>query len=177
MRRIVIAIVAIVFIGISMSAQNTQNDENKQYINEMTAIINHLASVPGVSITYLTESSLKRLNKIKANSPLALILEEDGVNSVRVFEFETSEAQKAGNQFLNVYKAQHTDMELFHLQRDKSKEIMLYAIPDHRIKSILKFYSTILIYSKTQSSKSILIIISGRVEESTIGNIIAAFSE
>ncbi len=174
MRRIVIAFVAILFMGISMFAKN---DENQQHINDMIGIINHLESVPGVSITYLTESSLKRLSKIKSNSPLALILKEDGVNSVRVFEFETPDAQKAGNQFLNVYKGQNADMELFHLQRDNSKEIMIYAIPDHRIKTILNYYSTILMYSKTQGAKSILIIISGRVEESTIGNIIAAFSE
>lgn len=201
MRRIVIAIVAIVFIGVSMFAQNNQSEKFQKGRAE---IMNRLAKNPGVSITYLTEYSLKRLNKDKTNSPLALLSKLGNIKSVRVFEFDAAKAytlskaaceaqgmsegegeasgawnkdilNKSRKDLLNFYKAEYTDIELLHLQRDNTKEIMIYVIPHHDYET--GNYGTILIYSKTSADKSVFLIISGLFQEQSIGELIDAFSE
>lgn len=201
MRRVVIAIVAIVFIGISMFAQNNQSEKFQKGRAE---IMNRLASIKGISITYLTESSLKRLNKDKTNSPLALLSKLGNIKSVRVFEFDAAKAYTLGkaaceaqgmsegegevsgtwskailkqsrNDLLEFYKAEYTDIELFHLQRDSTKEIMIYAIPHHDY--VAGNYETILINSKISADKSVFLILSGFFQEQSIGALIDAFSE
>lgn len=64
--------------------------------------------------------------------------------------------------------------ELLMLQRNSSDEVLMYGIT--RTNDVNR-YGTVLMYSKKEGAKAIFIILSGNIDESTIGELIDTFSE
>lgn len=56
----------------------------------------YISSLPNVSVTYLTKSMLQKLPKGKAESPLSVLVNKGGLESVRVFQLGSAEAEAAG---------------------------------------------------------------------------------
>lgn len=177
MKRILTAIIAILVMGTGLSAQNMSNDKKTKPKETRTELVNYLASLPGVSVTYLTDSMLKRVNKDGSTSPLAALVSGSGtgVESVRVFELGSAKAEEGGKKLLNSYISESPNAELFVLQRDGSSETMIYGIPARNLAS--GYFRYLLMYSKESGEKAKLIIISGAIWQKSIGNMIDAFSK
>lgn len=178
MKRILTAIIAIVVMGTGAFAHSTPNSNNTKKKESRTEIVTYLASLPDVSVTYLTKSMLKKLPTGKPESPLGVLLDKGDVKSIRVFELGNTEAEIAGKKLLDSYISEQNPIlliepELLMLQNSGSSESIIYGIPF--VNDIYR-YSRILMYSKTQDKKAILIIISGSISESVIDELIDSFS-
>ncbi len=177
MKEIITAIFAIIFIGSSAFAQNIKENENTTHRKSKTEIMAHIASLPNVSVTYLTKSMLKKLPKDKAESPLSVLVNNGEVKSIRVFQLGSAEAEAEGKKLVDAYISNISELnyaELLMLQNDDSNEVLIYGFPIHNDNS---YYKTVLMFSKTTGKKTILIIISGKIHENTIGELIDSFSK
>ena len=103
MKEIITAIFAIIFIGSSAFAQNIKENENTTHRKSKTEIMAHIASLPNVSVTYLTKSMLKKLPKDKAESPLSVLVNNGEVKSIRVFQLGSAEAEAEGKKLDDAY--------------------------------------------------------------------------
>lgn len=177
MKQILIAIFAIIFVGTDAFAQNTQGNENTAHKKSKTEIMAYLASLPNVSVTYLTKSMLKKLPKDKAESPLAILVNNGNVESIRVFQLGSAEAEAGGRKLIDTYISNISEFnyaELLMLQNNDTNEVVIYGFPIYNDTS---FYKTVLMFSKAKGKKTILIILSGKIHENTIGELIDSFSK
>lgn len=177
MRHFFTFLLAIVSIWSSALAQNLSNNTYFMPQKNRTEIMNHLAKLPEVSVTYLTKSMLQRLPKDKAGSPLAILVEKGGVESIRVFQLGSKEAEDEGKKLIDTYLSDISEInyaELLMLQNNEAMEVILYGFPIYMDTS---YYHTVLMYSKISGKKAILIILKGKIHEDTIGDLIDSFSK
>lgn len=184
MKRIILIAVTLI-VGINMSAGVIHNaDKSKK--ESKTEILTYLASIPDVSVTYLTKTMLQRLPKDKTESPLRVLTDKADIDAIRVFELGNSDAEAAGKRLINAYISEIPDygdidptlsaspLELLMLQNNPSNEVMMYGI--RKLRDI-SYYETVLMYSKQKGKKAILIILNGMIHESVIGELIDSFSK
>ena len=177
MRLILTLILAIAFLGSRAFAQNLPDNLNNISKKSRTEIMTRLAALPEVSVTYLTKSMLQRLPKDKSESPLAMLAKEGGVESIRLFQLGSPEAQTEGKTLINSYLSDISEMnyaELLMLQNNASNEVIIYGFP---IYNDISYYHTVLMYSKSSGKKATLIILKGKIHENTIGDLIDSFSK
>jgi len=176
MRQLVTFLLTLVFFGNSAFSQNSTGDINRSPKKDRTEIMNYLAKLPDVSVTYLTKSMLQRLPKDRTGSLLAMLVEKGGVESVRVFQLGSNEAETGGKELIDSYLSDISEMnyaELLVLQNNSSNEVIIYGFPIYNDTS---FYHTVLMYSKSAGKKAKLIILKGKTPENTIGDLIDSFS-
>lgn len=176
MKRIFAAIVAISVMGISVFAQTSSNQGKTEREETRTEILKGLTSLPGVSVTYLTKSMLQRLPKDKAESPLGMLVREGGVESVRLFELGNDEAEAAGKKLAYSYlsESKGREPELLMMRNDGSSEIQLYGLT---FINDINYYYRIILFSKPRGKKANLIIMTGRIPENIVGQMLDSFSE
>ena len=165
------------FIGGHVSAQNIPDDGNTSPKRNRTEIMANIASLPKVSVTYLTKSMLQRLPKDKAESPLSVLAGKGGLESVRVFQLGSAEAEEAGRKLIKAYISDTSEFnyaELLMLQKNDLNEVVIYGFPIHNDTS---YYKTIVMFSKATGKNTILIILSGKIHEETISELIDSFSK
>lgn len=176
MKQLVTFLLALIFFGSSAFSQNSMG-KNPTPKKDRTEIMNYLAKTPGVSVTYLTKSMLNRLQKDKAGSPLAMLVDKGGVESIRVFQLGSEEAETGGKRLIDAYLSDISEMnyvELLMLQKNASNEVIIYGFP---IYNDISYYHTVLMYSKSSGKKATLIILKGKIHENTIGDLIDSFSK
>lgn len=177
MRQLITFLLVFVFLGNSAFAQNSLDNSNSTPKKNRTEIMNYLAKLPKVSVTYLTKSMLQRLPKEKARSPLVMLVGKGGVESIRVFQLGSKDAESEGKKLIDTYLFDISEMnyaELLMSQNNDSNEVIIYGFP---IYNDISYYHTVLMYSKTTGKKAILIILKGKIHENTIGNLIDSFSK
>lgn len=177
MRQLITFFLAIVLLGSGASAQNILGSTNPTPKKDRTEIMNYLAKLPDVSVTYLTKSMLQRLPKEKARSPLAMLVNKGGVESIRVFQLGSKEAEAGGKKLIDSYLSDISEMnyaELLMSQNNSSNEVIIYGFP---IYNDISYYHTVLMYSKASGKKATLIILKGKIHENTIGDLIDSFSK
>ncbi len=138
--------------------------------------MSYLAKLPEVTVTYLTKSMIQRIPKDKAGSPLAILADKGGVESIRVFQLGSKEAEAGGKKLIDSYLSDISETnyaELIILHNNASNEVIMYGFPMYKDTS---FYHTVLMYSKSAGNKAILIILRGRIDENVIGELIDSFS-
>ncbi len=178
MKQFIITIfVVVLFIGGNVYAQNIPENGNIVPILDRTEIMAHISSLPNVSVTYLTKSMLQKLPKDKAESPLSVLAGKGGLESIRVFHLGSLEAEKAGRKLIEAYISDTSKFnyaELLMLQKNDSDEVVIYGIP---IYNDTAYYKTILMFSKAKDKNTNLIIMSGKIHENTISELIDSFSK
>ncbi|MCM1504764.1 MAG: DUF4252 domain-containing protein [Muribaculum sp.] len=177
MKRILLLIVTIAVMVTGLFAQNVQSKENPVRNETRTEIMAYLASLPDVSVAYLTKTMLDRLPKDRAESPLTVLIGNGGVQSIRVFKLGGAEAEAGGKKLINAYVSNVSEpnyAELLMLQNSISNEVIMYGFP---IPNDTSYYSTALMYTKTGDKKAILIILTGKIHQNTIGELIDSFSK
>lgn len=184
MKRIIALIMAVATSMVNICAQHSQINTTKSLRNSKVEILTHLASLPGVSVTYLTRSMLQRLPKDKAKSPLAILVDKADIESIRLFELGNGDAEASGKKLIDIYISEVPDqgnlnytpsrVELLMLQNNSPNELLMYGIS--KANDVYR-YQTILMYSKSKGKKTILIIISGNISADIIGELIDSFSE
>lgn len=184
MKRIIALIITVATSMVSIYAQQPQANTTKSLPDSRVEILTHLASLPDVSVTYLTRNMLQRLPKDKAKSPLAILVDKADIESIRLFELGNGDAEASGKKLIDIYISEvpdHGDLnytpsrvELLMLQNNSPNELLMYGIT--KANDIYR-YQTILMYSKAKGKKTILIIISGDIDADTIGELIDSFSE
>lgn len=186
MKRIIVVLLAAIFVSVSAFAQNTRDTENATHKKSKTEIMAHIASLSDVSVTYLTKKMLENLPKDKAESPLRILVDRGNMAAIRVFELGNSEAETAGKELIDAYISEIPDysvidptlssspLELLMLQNNPYNEVMMYGIKELRD---ISYYETVLMYSKQKNKKAILIILTGSIPESVIGELIDSFSK
>lgn len=177
MKQFITAVFAVaLFLGGNVSAQNISDNGNIAPQRNRTEIMAHIASLPNVNVTYLTKSMLQRLPKDKAESPLSVLVGKGGLESVRVFQLGSAEAEAAGKKLIDTYiydTSEFNYAELLMSQRDDTNEVVIYGFPIHNDTS---YYRTILMFYKATGKKTMLIILSGKIHENTISELIDSFS-
>lgn len=164
------------FLGSNISAQNIPDNENTASKRIRTEIMVYISSLPKVSVTYLTKSMLQRLPKDKAESPLSILAGKGGLESVRVFQLGSAEAEEAGRKLIKAYISDSSEFnyaELLMLQKNDLNEVVIYGFPIYNDTS---YYKTIVMFSKAKGKNTILIILSGKIHENTISDLIDSFS-
>lgn len=178
MRHIITALLAIaLFMGGSISAQNIADKGNTSPRKTRTEIMAYISTLPKVSVTYLTKSMLQRLPKDKAESPLSVLAVKGDLESVRVFQLGSAEAEEAGRKLIKAYISDTSEFnyaELLMLQKNDLNEVVIYGFPIHNDTS---YYKTIVMFSKATGKNTILIILSGKIHEETISELIDSFSK
>ncbi|GEM_PF-2545738 len=184
MKRILITLIALAVIAVGVPAQNTHAIDETSTTTSRSEVLTHLASLPDVSVTYLTKSMLRKIPGDKTGSPLAVLVNKGEIESVRVFELGNAEAETTAKRLMDIYISEIPDAatkyyvagraELLMLQRNSSDEVLMYGIT--RTNDVNR-YGTVLMYSKKEGAKAIFIILSGNIDESTIGELIDTFSE
>lgn len=177
MKQIITAIIAIIFIGNCAFTQTIHSTEDATSKKSKTEIMTHIASLPNVSVTYLTKSMLQKLPKDKAESPLAVLVNKGEMKSIRVFHLGSAESEAAGKRLIDAYTTGISEpdyAELLMLQSNESDEVIIYGFPIHNDTS---YYKTVLMFSKTKGKKAILIILTGKIHEDVIGELIDSFSK
>lgn len=175
MRQLVALLLALVFIVSSAFSQNSTVNHNPSPKKARTEIMNYLAKMSDVSVTYLTRSMLQRLTKDKTESPLAMLVDKGGVESVRVIQLGSNEAETEGKKLIDSYLSDISEMnyaELLMSQNNSTNEVIIYGFP---IFNDTFFYHTVLMYSKSTGKRAILIILKGKIPENTIGDLIDSF--
>ena len=166
-----------IFLGGNISAQNIPDNGDTAPKRNRTEIMAYISSLPKVSVTYLTKSMLQRLPKDKAESPLSVLADKGGLESVRVFQLGSAEAEEAGRKLMAAYISDTSEFsyaELLMLQKNDTNEVTIYGFPVYNDTS---YYKTIVMFSKTAGKNTILIILSGKIHESTIAGLIDSFSK
>lgn len=177
MRRFFTLIFAITFLCNTAFAQNTPTHTTNTLNKSRTEIMTNLAALPDVSVTYLTKSMLQRLPKDKSESPLAMLVKEGGVESIRLFQLGNTKAEAEGKRLMDSYLSDISGLnyaELLMLQNNASNEVIIYGF---LINNDTSYYHMVLMYSKAVGKKAILIIIKGKIHENTIGDLIDSFSK
>lgn len=177
MKQLIILILAIISLGNGVFAQNRVGNFNPTPKTDRTEIMKYLATLPDVSVTYLTKSMLQRLPKDKAKSPLAMLVDKGGMESIRVFQLGSKEAEAEGKKLIDSYLSDISETnyaELLMSQNNDSNEVIIYGFPMYKD---IRYYHTVLMYSKANGKKSILIILKGRINENAIGELIDSFSD
>lgn len=177
MRQLFVFLLAIVFLGSGAIAQNRTINNVPTPKKDRTEIMNYLAQLPEVSVTYLTKSMLQRLPKNKAGSPLAILADKGGVESIRVFQLGSKEAEAGGKKLMDSYLSDISETnyaELLMSHKTRANEVAIYGFPIYKD---ISFYHTVLMYSKSAGNKAILIILRGRMDENVIGELIDSFSK
>lgn len=177
MRRILTVILALVFIVSDAVAQSLQHGETTPNIKNRTEIMSNISSLPNVSVIYLTKSMLKKLPKNKAESPLSILADKGEVGSIRVFQLGSADAEREGKRLIDSYIAdvsEFNNAELLMSQKNDSNEVVIYGFPIYNDTS---YYKTVLMFSKASGKKTILIILSGKIHEKTISDLIDSFSK
>lgn len=177
MKQFITVVFAIaLLLGGSVSAQNIPGNGNMSLKKNRTEIMAYISSLPNVSVTYLTKSMLQKLPKGKAESPLSVLVNKGGLESVRVFQLGSAEAEAAGKKLIDTYiydTSEFNYAELLMSQRDDTNEVVIYGFPIHNDTS---YYRTILMSYKATGKKTMLIILSGKIHENTISELIDSFS-
>lgn len=177
MKQFITAVFAVaLFLGGNVSAQNISDNGNIAPQRNRTEIMAHIASLPNVNVTYLTKSMLQRLPKDKAESPLSVLVGKGGLESIRVFQLGSAEAEKTGRKLIDAYVSDTSELnyaELLMSQKDDLNEVVIYGFPIHNDTS---YYKTIVMFSKAAGKKTMLIILSGKIHENTISELIDSFS-
>lgn len=176
MRPLIVFLLVIVYIGSGAFAQNKTINNSHTPKKDRSEIMSYLAKLPEVSVTYLTKSMLQRLPKDKAGSPLAILADKGGVESIRVFQLGSEEAESGGKKLIDSYLSDISETnyaELIILHNNASNEVIMYGFPMYKD---ISFYHTVLMYSKSAGNKAILIILRGRIDENVIGELIDSFS-
>lgn len=166
---------AVLFLGGSMSARSISDNEKAARKRSRTEIVTYISSLSNVSVTYLTKSMLQKLPKDKAESPLSVLANKGGLESVRVFQLGSAEAETAGKELMDAYISDASEFnyaELLMMQKNELDEVVVYGFPIHNDTS---YYRTILMYSKAMGKNTILIILSGKIHENTISELIDSF--
>lgn len=177
MKQLVTFLLALIFFGSNAFPQNSTDNKNTSPKKDRTEIMNYLAKLPDVSVTYLSKSMLQRLPKDKAGSPLAMLVDKGGVESIRVFQLGSKEAEAVGKKLMDSYLSDISEMnyaELLMSQNSASNEAIIYGFP---IYNDISFYHTVLMYSTSSGKKATLIILKGKIHENTIGDLIDSFSK
>ncbi len=177
MKQLVTFLLALIFFGSSAFSQNSTGNNNHSHKKGRTEIMNYIAKLSDVSVTYLTKSMLQRLPKDRAGSPLAMLVDKGGVESIRVFQLGSKEAEAAGKKLMDSYLSDISEMnyaELLMSQNNTSNEVIIYGFP---INNDILYYRTVLMYSKSSDKKATLIILKGKIHENTIGDLIDSFSK
>lgn len=177
MKQLITFLLTLIFFGSNLFSQNLTGNDNTSPKKNKTEIMNYLAKLPDVSVTYLTKSMLQRLPKDKAGSPLAMLVDKGGVESIRVFQLGSKKAKAGGKKLMDSYLSDISEMnyaELLMSQNNASNEVVIYGFPIYN--DILN-YHTVLMYSETAGRKAILIILKGKIHENTIGDLIDSFSK
>lgn len=177
MRQILTTILALFFIASNAIAQNMQRSENSTPKRVKTEIMAHISSLPGVSVAYLTKSMLQKLPKDKSESPLSVLADKGGVESIRVFQLGSAETEAEGKKLIDAYISDITEYnyaELLVSQKNGQNEMVIYGFHIHNDTS---YYRTILIFSKAEGKKTVLIILSGKIHENTLSELIDSFSK
>ena len=139
--------------------------------------MSNISALPNVSVTYLTKSVLKKLPKDNAESPLSILADKGEVCSIRVFQLGSAEAEIEGKRLMESYIADVTEFnnaELLMSQKKDSNEVVIYGFPIYNDTS---YYKTVLMFSKASGKKTVLIILSGKIHEKTLSELIASFSK
>ena len=113
----------------------------------------------------------------KAESPLAVLVNKGEMKSIRVFHLGSAESEAAGKRLIDAYTTGISEpdyAELLMLQSNESDEVIIYGFPIHNDTS---YYKTVLMFSKTKGKKAILIILTGKIHEDVIGELIDSFSK
>ncbi len=177
MKQILTALFAIIFIVNCAFTQSIHGTQNATPKKSKTEIMAHIASLPNVSVTYLTKSMLQKLPKNKAESPLSVLVNKGDIKSIRVFHLGSTEAEAAGKSLIDAYVAGVSEpeyAELLMLQNNESNEVVIYGFP---IYNDISYYKTVLMFSKAKGKKTILIILTGKIHEDLIGELIDSFSK
>lgn len=164
------------FVGGNVFAQNTPDSVNTAHKKNKTEIMNHISSLPNVSVTYLTKSMLQKLPKDKAESPLSVLAGKGGLGAIRVFQLGSAEAEAEGRKLIDAYVSDISEFnyaELLVSQKNGSNEVVIYGFPVYNDTS---YYKTIVMFSKATGNNAILIILSGKIHENTISELIDSFS-
>lgn len=176
MKSILVFVLALVLIGGCASARSISSNASATSERSKTEVMRHLASMPEVSVTYLTKSMLQRLSKNKSDGPLAMLVDKGGAESVRVFQLGSLEAEAEGKKLIDSYLSDTDELnyaELLMSQKNESTDVVIYGFPiynDHL------YYNTILMYSKSSGKKAVLLIIKGKIHENAIGDLIDSFA-
>ena len=177
MRQFITVLFAIaLFVGGNVFAQKIPDIVNTAHKKNKTEIMSYISSLPNVSVTYLPKSMLQKLPKNKAESPLAVLANKGGLGSVRVFQLGSAEAEAEGRKLIDAYISDISEFnyaELLVSQKNDSNEVVIYGFP---IYNDTAYYKTILMFSKATGKNTILIIISGKIHENTISELIDSLS-
>lgn len=177
MKQLVTFLLSLIFFGSSAFSQNLTGNNSPSPKKDRTEIMNYLAKLPDVSVTYLTKSMLQRLPKDKTGSPLAILADKGGVESIRVFQLGSKEAEAGGKKLIDSYLSDISETnyaELLMSHNNASNEVVIYGFP---ISNDISYYRTVLMYSKSSGKKATLIILKGKIHENTIGDLIDSFSK
>lgn len=177
MKQILALILSIALFATDAFSQTATNSAANSPKQSRTEIMAYLASLPEVSVTYLTKSMLQRLPKDKADSPLAMLVNKGGVESIRLFQLGSAAAETGGKKLIDCYLSDISEMnyaELLMSQKSAANEVILYGFPIYNDTS---YYHTVLMYTKSSGKRAILLIIKGKIHESTIGDLIDSFSK
>ena len=176
MKQLIVFLLAIVSSGFGAFAQNITGN-NPTPNKDRSEIMNNLAKLPEVSVTYLTKAMLLHLPNDKVGSPLAILADKGGVKSIRVFQLGSKEAVSGGKKLIDSYLSDISETnyaELLMSHNNVSNEVIMYGFPMYKDTS---FYHTVLMYSKSAGKKAILIILRGRIDENVVGELIESFSK
>lgn len=186
MKQVIISFLAVILMASSAFAGSAKYNAVATHKKSKTEIMSRISSLPDVSVTYLTKKMLERLPKDKAESPLSILADRGNIAAIRVFTLGNSEAETAGKELIDAYISEIPDyeaidptlssspLELLMLQNNPSNEVIMYGIKKLRD---IGYYETVLMYSKQKNKKAILIILTGSIPESVIGELIDSFSK
>lgn len=173
MKQFITVIFAIaLLLGDSVCAQTIPDNGNTSPGKHRTEIMAYISSLPNVSVTFLTKSMLKKLPKDKSDGPLSVLVNNGGLESARVFQLGSAESEAAGKELIEAYISDTSEFnyaELLMLQKNGSNEVIVYGFPIYNDTS---YYRTIVMYSKTMKKDTMLIILSGKIHENTISELI-----
>lgn len=171
MKRILVLIFAAVAVSATAFAQDLVIADKPM---TKTQVIGKLASNPWVNVTYLTKSMLSRMPKNQKDSPLSMLVGNEAVNSVRVFELGNTDAEIYGKKLMEAYIDGSPYSELLLLQRNGANDdVVIYGVP---MTFNTNLFGNVLIYTKQKGKAATLIILSGKMSEETLGDLIDAFS-
>ncbi len=161
MKRIVTLLIAMMAVSATVYAQTSE-------INKK------LASNPDVNITYLNKSMLDRIPKDQRDSPLGILAGKAEVNWVKVYELGNAEAEKCGEEIMDSYLKFSPFAEILTLQQGPNKvNVIVYGLP---VAGNLNEYKTVLMYMRQKGKFATLIVLSGRISDDTVGNLLDALS-
>ncbi|MDE6652096.1 MAG: hypothetical protein K2K08_06785 [Paramuribaculum sp.] len=163
MRRLIVLFTTALFIVTALTANALTRSQ----------IIRLLAQEKSFNVTYMTKAMLDKIAASKKDYPLAVLADNAGVNSVRVFEFGDQVTVDYGKALLNTYISGDKEADLMLLQQQEGyRYVAIYGLPAQE-----HICGTVLIFSEYYNHKTTLIIITGSISDDTVGKLIEAFDK